>query len=99
MTTMSTEPAAMVGSGELSIIYGTAWKLDATLTNVKQALTAGFRAFDTAAQPKHYREDLVGQAVREIILDGRVARGDLYVSLSKMSYHLAMGGSACAKAS
>ncbi|KAB8264604.1 NADP-dependent oxidoreductase domain-containing protein [Aspergillus pseudonomiae] len=40
-------------------IYGTAWKKDRTTDLVYQALNAGFRAVDTAAQPKHYREDLI----------------------------------------
>ncbi|CAJ2513594.1 Uu.00g017130.m01.CDS01 [Anthostomella pinea] len=42
-----------------SIIYGTAWKGEHTDRCVTQAVTAGFRAFDTAAQPAHYREDLI----------------------------------------
>lgn len=42
------------------MIYGTAWKKEKTAELVKQALKSGFRALDTAAQPKHYREDLVG---------------------------------------
>lgn len=29
-----------------------------------QALRAGFRCFDTAAQPRHYREELVGEGIR-----------------------------------
>lgn len=29
-----------------------------------QALRAGFRCFDTAAQPRHYREELVGEGLR-----------------------------------
>lgn len=62
-------------------IYGTAWKKDQTADLVHQALRSGFRAVDTAAQPKHYREDLVGEGVRRAIEDGTVRREDLHVSL------------------
>ncbi|KAF2807220.1 aldo-keto reductase [Mytilinidion resinicola] len=49
---------------DLPFVYGTAWKNDETACLVSQALDAGFIAFDTAAQPKNYREDMVGQALR-----------------------------------
>lgn len=62
-------------------LYGTAWKKDQTTDLVHQALRSGFRAVDTAAQPKHYREDLVGEGMRRAIKDGAVRREDLYVSL------------------
>lgn len=65
-----------------SLIYGTAWKKDHTRALVHQALKAGFRGVDTAAQPKHYQEDLVGQGIRDAINEGIVRRGDLYVSPS-----------------
>jgi len=42
------------------LLYGTAWKEDATAELVATALRAGFRGIDTANQPRHYREDLVG---------------------------------------
>lgn len=61
------------------LIYGTAWKGDNTRALVKQALQAGFRGIDTAAQPKHYQEDLVGQGIRDAISEGLVKREDLYV--------------------
>ena len=61
-------------------IYGTAWKKDRTADLVHQAINAGFRAVDTAAQPKHYREDLVGEGIRRAIKDGTVRREDLHVS-------------------
>lgn len=48
-----------------AIIYGTAWKKDATTSLVRRALDAGYRAVDTANQKKHYSEDLAGLAVRE----------------------------------
>ncbi len=62
------------------MIYGTAWKKDATAALVYEAIEAGFRALDTAAQPRHYREDLVGEGVRRAVAEGVVARKDLFVS-------------------
>lgn len=61
-------------------IYGTAWKKDRTADLVSTALNAGFRAVDTAAQPRHYQEHLVGDGIRKAIADGLVRREDLYVS-------------------
>ena len=45
------------------IIYGTAWKNDNTKNLVVKALHAGFRAIDTACQPKHYNELGVGEVL------------------------------------
>ena len=60
-------------------IYGTAWKKDETARLVASAIRAGFRSIDTAAQPKHYREDLVGQGIREALREGVIQREDLFV--------------------
>jgi len=49
------------------IMYGTAWKEDRTKPLVLEAIAAGFRAFDTANQRKHYVEEDVGAAVRTAI--------------------------------
>ncbi|KDQ55809.1 hypothetical protein JAAARDRAFT_71155 [Jaapia argillacea MUCL 33604] len=46
------------------IIYGTAWKKERTSGLVISAVLNGFKAIDTACQPKHYREDLVGEALQ-----------------------------------
>ena len=62
-----------------AVIYGSAWKGDRTAHLVSQALQAGFTAIDTAAQPKHYREDLVGEAVRQILSQETLQREDLFV--------------------
>ena len=43
-----------------NMIYGTAWKKENTTDLVYEALLQGFKGIDTACQPKHYREDLVG---------------------------------------
>lgn len=71
-----------------SLVYGTAWKKDHTRALVRQALLAGFRGVDTAAQPKHYQEDLVGQGMRDAINEGVVKREDLYVRFRSRSMPL-----------
>ena len=40
------------------LIYGTAWKKEATSQLVLRAVLLGFRGIDTACQPKHYRYEL-----------------------------------------
>ncbi|KAI0019393.1 Aldo/keto reductase [Xylariomycetidae sp. FL0641] len=71
---MKLEPAAMP-----RLLYGTAWKGDATANLVLAALKAGFRGLDTAAQPLHYREDLVGDGVRAAVAAGVVGREDIFI--------------------
>lgn len=66
---------------EPTFIYGTAWKKQRTKELVIQAVQKGFRQVDTAAQPKHYQENLVGEALREAYAEGKVKRSDIYVSL------------------
>jgi diketogulonate reductase-like aldo/keto reductase len=60
------------------IIYGTAWKKDRTADLVVKAIQAGFRGIDTACQPKHYKEALVGAALRRL-KDHGVERETLFV--------------------
>jgi diketogulonate reductase-like aldo/keto reductase len=48
------------------IIYGTAWKKDRTADLVVKAIQAGFRGIDTACQPMHYNEPLVGTALKRL---------------------------------
>jgi diketogulonate reductase-like aldo/keto reductase len=62
-----------------AFIYGTAWKKDATADLVYQALDAGFTGVDTANQPKHYQESLVGSGIRKALQEGKVKRGNLYL--------------------
>lgn len=62
-----------------AFIYGSAWKGENTARLVNQALEAGFTALDTAAQTRHYREDLVGEAVRQTLSRGTLRRKDLFV--------------------
>jgi diketogulonate reductase-like aldo/keto reductase len=63
-------------------LYGTAWKKERTADLVYEALKAGFRGVDTAAQPRHYNEKLVGDGIRRAISEGLVDRKDLFVSLT-----------------
>ncbi|MBF0213327.1 MAG: aldo/keto reductase [Magnetococcales bacterium] len=60
------------------IIYGTAWKKDQTARLVEQAIGLGFRAIDTACQPKHYHEAGVGAAVALCVQRG-LNRSELYL--------------------
>jgi diketogulonate reductase-like aldo/keto reductase len=53
------------------LLYGTAWKGDRTDSLLRTALNAGFAGFDTASQPKHYREDLVGDALQQFAVEDR----------------------------
>ena len=62
-----------------SFIYGMAWKKDRAENLVYLAFKNGFRAVDTAAQPKHYREDLVGKGIRRAIRDGIIRRDEIVV--------------------
>jgi diketogulonate reductase-like aldo/keto reductase len=62
-----------------SFIYGTAWKEDRTAQLVSLALRAGFRAFDTANQRKHYFEAAVGDALAETYTEGNLTRGELFL--------------------
>ncbi|KAI1727046.1 aldo/keto reductase family domain-containing protein [Ditylenchus destructor] len=61
------------------LIYGTAWKKERTTELVVQAILAGFRAIDTACQPKHYQENLVGEALSIVKQKHGIAREDLFV--------------------
>ena len=61
-----------------SFIYGTAWKKEATRELVKSAVKAGFTAVDTANQPKHYSEPLVGDALKDLEGEG-ISRNALYI--------------------
>jgi diketogulonate reductase-like aldo/keto reductase len=61
-----------------SFIYGTAWKKDATAGLVSTAVGAGFKAIDTANQPKHYSESLVGDALGALAASG-VSRNALFL--------------------
>ena len=54
-------------------------KKDRTADLVHRALTTGFKGIDVAAQPRHYREDLVGEGLRRTLADDKIKRGDLFI--------------------
>lgn len=60
------------------IIYGTAWKKEKTTDYVIQAVKLGFRGIDTACQPKHYSEKLVGDALLSLQKEG-IKREDIFL--------------------
>jgi diketogulonate reductase-like aldo/keto reductase len=60
------------------LLYGTAWKKERTADLVVQAVQSGFRGIDTACQPKHYNEPLVGEALRSL-KDQGVERDTLFL--------------------
>lgn len=66
-------------------MYGTAWKEDRTRALTSQAISTGFRAFDTANQRKHYVEEAVGAAIQYAISSGVVTREDLFIQ-TKFTY-------------
>ncbi|MBS1991317.1 MAG: aldo/keto reductase [Cyanobacteria bacterium SZAS LIN-3] len=52
------------------IMYGTAWKKEATTDLVQKAVECGFTAIDTANQLKHYDEARVGEALQLLAKKG-----------------------------
>jgi diketogulonate reductase-like aldo/keto reductase len=60
------------------IIYGTAWKKERTADLVEKALLTGFRGIDTACQPKHYDEALVGVGLQRA-RQQNIARESVYL--------------------
>ena len=66
------------------IIYGTAWKEDATEGFVRSAIETGFRGIDTANQRRHYNEAAVGSAVSGMLKSG-TEREELFIQ-TKYTY-------------
>ena len=70
-------------------MYGTAWKEDRTRVLTSLAIDAGFRAFDTANQRKHYFEAGMGEAIHAAIQSGTasgpVTREDFFIQ-TKFTY-------------
>ena len=67
------------------LMYGTAWKEEATEALTTQALGCGFRAIDTANQRKHYFEAGVGGALATALRHGQVTRAELFLQ-TKFTY-------------
>jgi len=61
-----------------SFMYGTAWKMEETARLVQLAVSSGFRAIDTANQPRHYNEPAVGEALKTLAFKG-IRRDDLFL--------------------
>lgn len=69
-----------------SIIYGTAWKKETTRELTKKAISNGFFGLDTANQPKHYNEVLVGDALRQAWQEG-FRRDNFFIQTKFTSIH------------
>lgn len=67
-----------IGAQMPKIIYGTAWKKERTTELVIEAVRSGFRGIDTACQPKHYAEPLVGDALR-VLQNSGIERESLFI--------------------
>jgi diketogulonate reductase-like aldo/keto reductase len=71
-------PIELRGIRVPGLLYGTAWKEDATEALAFGALTTGFRGIDTANQRKHYDEAAVGRAIARALATG-IRRDELFV--------------------
>ena len=69
----------IAGAGKPFLLYGTAWKKELTAKYVSEAIHAGFRFIDTACQPKHYQEDLVGEGWTTAAFELGLQRSDLFL--------------------
>ncbi len=66
------------------LMYGTAWKKDATEDLVCTAIALGFRGIDTANQKCHYNEEAVGSAISKVLKSG-IKREELFIQ-TKYTY-------------
>eukprot|EP00586_Coscinodiscus_wailesii_P019533 CAMPEP_0172502716 /NCGR_PEP_ID=MMETSP1066-20121228/162199_1 /TAXON_ID=671091 /ORGANISM="Coscinodiscus wailesii, Strain CCMP2513" /LENGTH=352 /DNA_ID=CAMNT_0013278071 /DNA_START=43 /DNA_END=1101 /DNA_ORIENTATION=- len=79
-TTVSAMSASRIlRSGKPYLVYGTAWKKEETARLVSEAIESGFRFIDTACQPKHYEEALVGEGWSAAAKKLGLERSDLYI--------------------
>lgn len=62
-----------------SLLYGTAWKGEVTASLVLQAFANGFRGVDVSGQRKHYREDLVGEAILNVEKELGIKREEVWI--------------------
>lgn len=70
-----------------AFLYGTAWKKEKTADLVYLAICSGFKGIDTAAQPKHYRQDLVGQGIRRALNEYMLSRDDSIIQTKFTSFN------------
>mmetsp|Transcript_3134 Transcript_3134/g.4505 ORF Transcript_3134/g.4505 Transcript_3134/m.4505 type:complete len:398 (+) Transcript_3134:665-1858(+) len=61
------------------MLFGTAWKKDATYDQTIRALEMGYRGIDSANQPLHYNEPATGRAVGDFMKTHSIARGALFL--------------------
>ncbi|ERF74712.1 hypothetical protein EPUS_00842 [Endocarpon pusillum Z07020] len=72
-------PAPSQGSRIPALLYGTAWKKAQTEDLVIEAFQSGFVGVDTAAQPRHYQEQLVGSSLRLVLHRKALRREDMFI--------------------
>ena len=70
---------------DFQLMYGPAWKEEATADLTYKALKAGFRAIDTANQRKHYFEEGVGSGIKRFLSESDLTRDDLFLQ-TKFTY-------------
>lgn len=75
----SMSAAFQASAGIIPALYGTAWKKSRTKELVELAILTGFRAIDTACQPKHYYEPGVGEALASIYEKTSIRREDIFI--------------------
>ncbi|MGR9086562.1 MAG: aldo/keto reductase family protein [Gammaproteobacteria bacterium] len=88
MTAISHRLSRFVRHGGVPVptfLYGTAWKESQTEALTRLALDSGFLGIDTANQRRHYYEAGVGEAVRQVLAEGKLKRSDLFLQ-SKFTY-------------
>lgn len=76
---LSQTAAFQATTGMIPALYGTAWKKSRTKELVELAILTGFRAIDTACQPKHYYEPGVGEALTSIYEKTSIRREDIFI--------------------
>lgn len=76
-----TQPKLINKSTLPFILYGTAWKEEATENLVYTALKMGFRGIDTANQRRHYYEEAVGRGIAK----SGISREELFIQ-TKFTY-------------
>lgn len=74
-----------VNLAALKFMYGTAWKEERTSELTELALSAGFRAIDTANQRKHYDEAAVGVGLHRSYERLGLTRADIFLQ-TKFTY-------------
>ena len=60
-------------------VYGTAFKGDQSTVLVEKALQQGFVGVDTASHTRAYQEKLVGDGIRNLLLERKIKREQIYV--------------------